>query len=174
MANLMAEIPQEPSSCAVPDAADDHLSCTPSLATEAARFSLAGHNLVVVHDSPLACEDGVGSGSLFACPPLRIAGCICIGGDTYTIFSLNSEKPEDPEAPPRPRPVDVLTHRELQIATLVMQGRVNKQIAYRLHIAPNTVQSHLKRIFCKLGVNSRAAMVARLAGCFQLGTRRQP
>jgi DNA-binding NarL/FixJ family response regulator len=77
------------------------------------------------------------------------------------------ENPEDSEAPPRLRPIDFLTQRELQIAALVMQGRLNKQIAHHLHIAPNTVQSHLKRIYCKLGVNSRAALVAHLAGCFR-------
>ncbi len=53
----------------------------------------------------------------------------------------------------------LLTERELQIATLVAQGRPNKQIAHQLHISEWTVSTHLRRIFVKLGVDSRAAMV---------------
>ena len=58
---------------------------------------------------------------------------------------------------------DLLTERELQIATLVSLGRVNKQIARQLHISPWTVATHIRRIFYKLGVDSRAAMVYRCA-----------
>ncbi|HUM91481.1 MAG TPA: LuxR C-terminal-related transcriptional regulator [Candidatus Competibacter sp.] len=42
-------------------------------------------------------------------------------------------------------------------------GRLNKQIADRLHISEWTVSTHLRRIFAKLGVRSRAAMVYRCA-----------
>ncbi len=58
---------------------------------------------------------------------------------------------------------DVLTNRELQITTLVALGRVNKQIAADLHISEWTVSSHLRRIFSKLGVRSRAALAFRCA-----------
>lgn len=53
----------------------------------------------------------------------------------------------------------ILTERELEIATLVALGRPNKQIADRLRISEWTVSTHLRRIFVKLGVRSRAAMV---------------
>lgn len=55
-----------------------------------------------------------------------------------------------------------LTKREKEIATLVAEGKVNKQIAYQLKISEWTVSTHLRRIFVKLGVNSRANMVALL------------
>lgn len=58
---------------------------------------------------------------------------------------------------------DLLTERELQIATLVAMGRLNKQIADKLRISGWTVATHLRRIFAKLGVNTRAAMVHRCA-----------
>lgn len=54
-----------------------------------------------------------------------------------------------------------LTERELQIVQLVAKGNPNKQIAHRLHISEWTVSTHLRRIFAKLGVDSRAAMVYR-------------
>jgi DNA-binding NarL/FixJ family response regulator len=55
--------------------------------------------------------------------------------------------------------IALLTERELQIATLVALGKVNKQIAKELQISEWTVSTHLRRIFAKLGVSSRAAMV---------------
>lgn len=53
----------------------------------------------------------------------------------------------------------LLTERELQIVQLVARGHPNKQIANRLHISEWTVSTHLRRIFAKLGVDTRAAMV---------------
>jgi ATP/maltotriose-dependent transcriptional regulator MalT len=62
----------------------------------------------------------------------------------------------------------LLSERELQIATLVALGQANKQIAHRLHISEWTVATYLRRIFAKLGVDSRAAMVYRCAALIQL------
>mgnify|MGYP001800925746 CR=1 FL=1 len=58
---------------------------------------------------------------------------------------------------------DMLTERELQIVELVAQGDANKQIASRLHISEWTVSTHIRRVFAKLGVDSRAAMVYQCA-----------
>lgn len=57
----------------------------------------------------------------------------------------------------------LLTERELQITALVSQGKLNKQIADQLQISEWTVATHLRRVFSKLGVKSRAAMVYRCA-----------
>jgi DNA-binding CsgD family transcriptional regulator len=56
-----------------------------------------------------------------------------------------------------------LTKREGEIATLVAKGNSNKQIASQLKISEWTVSTHLRRVFTKLGVDSRAAMVYRCA-----------
>lgn len=56
----------------------------------------------------------------------------------------------------------VLSPREDEIARMVAQGYTNRAIAAVLDISSWTVSTHLRRIFGKLGVNSRAAMVARL------------
>lgn len=61
----------------------------------------------------------------------------------------------------------VLTDRELQIATLVASGKVNKQIAKQLHISEWTVATYLRRMFAKLSVDSRAALVYRCAPLIQ-------
>jgi len=55
-----------------------------------------------------------------------------------------------------------LSPRELEIARMVAKGYPNKTIASILEISSWTVASHLRRVFSKLGVSSRAAMVARL------------
>lgn len=55
-----------------------------------------------------------------------------------------------------------LSPRELEIVRMVAQGHPNKIIAGILNISTWTVCAHVRRIFAKLGVTSRAAMVARL------------
>ena len=52
--------------------------------------------------------------------------------------------------------------REREVARMVAKGYPNKTIADVLEISPWTVCTHLRRIFAKLRVSSRAAMVARL------------
>ncbi len=54
-----------------------------------------------------------------------------------------------------------LSPREHEIVRMVAQGHPNKVIAGVLNISSWTVCTHLRRIFGKLGVGSRAAMVAR-------------
>jgi DNA-binding CsgD family transcriptional regulator len=56
-----------------------------------------------------------------------------------------------------------LSPRERQIVDLVASGHPNKSIASTLGISQWTVSTHLRRLFARLGVGSRAAMVARLS-----------
>ncbi len=63
--------------------------------------------------------------------------------------------------------MEQLTPREREIVELAAAGRTNKQIATALFLSQKTVESHLSRIFPKLGVRSRvelAALLARSAG----------
>ncbi len=57
-----------------------------------------------------------------------------------------------------------LTARQAQIADLVAQGEINRAIAARLHISEHTVEHHLTGIFARLGVKSRAQLVAKWVG----------
>jgi DNA-binding NarL/FixJ family response regulator len=60
------------------------------------------------------------------------------------------------------RTQNTLSPRELEIVRMVAKGYPNKIIAGVLDISSWTVCTHLRRIFAKLGVSSRAAMVARI------------
>ncbi len=66
-----------------------------------------------------------------------------------------------------------LSPREQEIVRMVAKGHPNKVIADVLNISAWTVCTHMRRIFAKLGVGSRAAMIARL---LELGilNRRSP
>jgi DNA-binding NarL/FixJ family response regulator len=50
-----------------------------------------------------------------------------------------------------------LTGREREVLELLARGFTNKEIGTALFITPNTVKRHLKALFAKLGVNTRAA-----------------
>jgi LuxR family maltose regulon positive regulatory protein len=54
-----------------------------------------------------------------------------------------------------------LSGREGSILNLIAQGLSNKEIARNLTIAPETVKTHVKHIFAKLGAEKRAQAVAR-------------
>jgi len=58
-------------------------------------------------------------------------------------------------------PLVQLSPREQEIVCMVAEGHPNKIIAAVLNISTWTVGTHLRRIFAKFGVGSRAAMVAR-------------
>jgi DNA-binding CsgD family transcriptional regulator len=51
--------------------------------------------------------------------------------------------------------VGSLTRRELEIARLIVDRRTNRQIAEELFLSPKTVETHVRNIFAKLGVDSR-------------------
>lgn len=57
---------------------------------------------------------------------------------------------------------DGLTQREREVALLVADGLRSREVAERLGIASQTVKSHLKTIFDKLGVRNRVELARRL------------
>ncbi len=58
---------------------------------------------------------------------------------------------------------NTLSRRQRQVCQLVCQGKSDKQIAGELGISEHTVASHLRVMFCNLGIHSRT----RLSAIFQ-------
>jgi DNA-binding NarL/FixJ family response regulator len=54
-----------------------------------------------------------------------------------------------------------LSQRELDVVRLVIDGRSNDEIAGRLGIGAKTVESHLRRLFERLGIASRTELATR-------------
>jgi DNA-binding CsgD family transcriptional regulator len=60
------------------------------------------------------------------------------------------------------RSADGLTEAEQRVAALVAQGQTNREVASAMFVTENTVQTHVRHIFQKLGVRSRTELAAQL------------
>jgi DNA-binding CsgD family transcriptional regulator len=80
-----------------------------------------------------------------------------------------SAEPETQIAQPEPWEEPLLTKRELEVLTMVADGRSNEQIALGLVISPQTVKNHISNILAKLGTTDRtsAALLAVSYGWIQ-------
>jgi DNA-binding NarL/FixJ family response regulator len=73
--------------------------------------------------------------------------------------------PEQPQVDPRlARAALGLSMREEEVMDLIAKGNSNGAIASQLYLSEKTVKNHVNRIYAKLGVDSRAAAIARWLG----------
>lgn len=63
--------------------------------------------------------------------------------------------------PQSDEPVEPLSEREIEIVRLLAAGFTNRALAETLFISLNTVKTHLKNIYGKLGVHTRTQAIAR-------------
>ena len=82
-----------------------------------------------------------------------------VDGVPCQVVRLDARAAPAPAAAPSAVPLSL---REEEIVRMVARGCTNRMIASVLDISEWTVGTHLRRVFSKLEVNSRAAMVARL------------
>jgi DNA-binding CsgD family transcriptional regulator len=57
-----------------------------------------------------------------------------------------------------------VSEREQEIISLLVEGKTNREIAQRLFISENTVKTHVKNIYGKLGVSNRVQLFSLLRG----------
>ncbi len=69
--------------------------------------------------------------------------------------------PSIQEAPASQPGPDTLTPREAEVMELLQTGKTNAEIANELHVGVETVRSHARRIYRKLGVKTRRELIAR-------------
>jgi DNA-binding CsgD family transcriptional regulator len=55
-----------------------------------------------------------------------------------------------------------LTPQELQVALLLSEGRTTREVAAALFLSPKTVEYHLRKVYAKLGIRSRAELATHL------------
>jgi LuxR family maltose regulon positive regulatory protein len=79
------------------------------------------------------------------------------------IITLAQAQPRARHAAPAAREelVEPLTERELDVLRLIAEGLKYKEIAGSLFISLNTVRFHVKAIYSKLGVNTRAQAISK-------------
>ena len=63
---------------------------------------------------------------------------------------------------PRMAQLFKFSRRETQATELLLQGLSNKEIANRMNVSPNTVNSFFRLIMIKMGVSSRSGILARM------------
>jgi two-component system, NarL family, nitrate/nitrite response regulator NarL len=152
---------------------------------EAAQHRLAmlvaqcGHQLVDVAASPDAVlTDGAADGIL---PAATVAVCAFDGAfagrlppeasaaqvdaalrAVATGLTVRAATPNARNFDPLPEePAVLLTPREIEVLSALVDGRTNKETARLLGISPHTVKFHIESLFRKLGVASRAEAVAK-------------
>jgi NarL family two-component system response regulator LiaR len=64
-----------------------------------------------------------------------------------------------------------LTERESELLSMLSTGMTNRELGSHLYISENTIKTHLRRLYAKLGVRNRA-QAASLAGQGILGDHR--
>lgn len=69
--------------------------------------------------------------------------------------------PPAPDAEVQPAGPDVLTPREAEVMELLQNGSSNAEIARELQVSVETVRTHARRIYRKLGVRTRRELLAR-------------
>jgi DNA-binding CsgD family transcriptional regulator len=89
---------------------------------------------------------------------LHVVGYVRLEGVRHVLVERHNVGEADASAPIS----SLLTSRELQIAYSVAEGKGDKMIAHALGISEYTVREHMRRIFHKLKVSKRAALVAHL------------
>ena len=74
----------------------------------------------------------------------------------------SAEWADDLEERPAENPYSLidLTDREVEVARLAATGLASREIGERLYISARTVDSHLRRVYTKLGVHGRADLAA--------------
>ncbi len=96
---------------------------------------------------------------------LARAAAESLGTESGTILSVALGSPPPSRSTPR-QPTPIFTERELSVLQFLPTHLTNAEIAGECFMSVNTVKTHLKNIYAKLGVTSRAETVerARLLG----------
>jgi DNA-binding CsgD family transcriptional regulator len=122
-------------------------------------FDLGSANGTFVNEVPLHGE-----------APLRIGDCVRFGAIACEISSSplachrcgENESTYQIPRPGEPTLIDGLTAAQQAIVAHVVEARTEAEIALLMNKSPHTIHTHLKAIFTRLGVHSRAELIVKL------------
>jgi PAS domain S-box-containing protein len=84
-----------------------------------------------------------------------------VGGARVAVYVITVEGDAPQGLPPSVSAAgSLLSMREREVVTRIALGRDTRAIAGELHISPETVRTHVRNAMAKLGVHSRAQLVA--------------
>jgi len=86
--------------------------------------------------------------------------------DNHAYLTLFSDKSQEKriEAVKSVVQINQLTERESEIVGLLLRGRTYKMIASELFVSENTVKTHIKNIYSKLNIQSKAQLINLISG----------
>jgi two-component system, NarL family, response regulator LiaR len=100
-----------------------------------------------------------------------IEGIKCMANGDRIILTRRTQHAQIDEALRWPGRDIGLTERESELLSMLSTGMTNRELAIHLYISENTIKTHLRRLYSKLGVRNRA-QAASLAGQGILGDHR--
>ncbi|HEY1444429.1 MAG TPA: response regulator transcription factor [Acidimicrobiales bacterium] len=100
-----------------------------------------------------------------------IAGIKAAAGGERVVLTQRSQRSQVDEALRWPGRDIGLTERESEILSLLSTGMTNRELGTNLYVSANTIKTHLRSLYAKLGVRNRA-QAASLAGQGILGDHR--
>jgi two-component system, NarL family, response regulator LiaR len=100
-----------------------------------------------------------------------ITGIEAAAGGERVVLTQRSQRSQVDEALRWPGRDIGLTERESEILSLLSTGMTNRELGKNLYVSENTIKTHLRSLYNKLGVRNRA-QAASLAGQGILGDHR--
>lgn len=95
-------------------------------------------------------------------PPLNHRLLLLLKSHAYLTAYWELQEKGRPKAVTAIQPLDPLTEREKEILRLILEGKSNRVIAAESFVTENTVKTHLKNIYIKFEVSSRAELISLL------------
>jgi DNA-binding CsgD family transcriptional regulator len=126
-------------------------------AWSAVRAAVAGATAQAAEgEPPRTCEIGIGGESYRLAFTVLAADAADVAPSTVVVIVRAAGAA--PAAPPLARAR--LSGRQAQVADLLARGLTNTDIAAALRISPHTARHHTEHVFEKLGLRTRAALIA--------------
>lgn len=100
--------------------------------------------------------------TLVMLPPLNRQLVLLLKNHTYLTAYDNMNQSRQRDIVCQIKTLDPLTPREQEILQLILSGKSNREIAGALFISESTVKTHVRNIFSKYDVGSRAQLISTL------------